>query len=55
MENIQEKINRKNADILSAKAYLYETDGEVIKSTELKSSFGVKISKKRKGLGFLKI
>ena len=36
MENIQEQINHKQADILSAKAYLYETDYEVIKAYERK-------------------
>ena len=43
----QEQINLKQADILSAKAYLYETDWEVIKSTELKYSIRVEISQKR--------
>lgn len=33
MENLQEQINLKQADILTAKAYLYETDWEVIKAT----------------------
>ena len=47
MGNIQEQINKKQADILSAKAYLYETDWEVIKSTELKYSLSDEISNKR--------
>ena len=45
--NLQEQINKKQADILSAKAYLYETDWEVIKSTELKYSLSDEISNKR--------
>ena len=47
MENLQEKINKKQADILSAKAYLYETDWEVIKATELNYSLSAEISQKR--------
>ena len=47
MENLQEKINKKNADILEAKAYLYETDWEVIKATELKYTLSEVISNKR--------
>ena len=47
MENLQEKINKKNADILEAKAYLYETDWEVIKSTELKYALSDEVSQKR--------
>ena len=43
----QEQINLKQADILSAKAYLYETDWEVIKSTELNYSLSIEISQKR--------
>lgn len=34
MENIQEQINQKNADILTAKAFLWDTDYQVIKSYE---------------------
>mgnify|MGYP003445690825 FL=1 len=45
--NIQEQINQKQADILTAKAYLYETDWEVIKATELKYSLSDEISQKR--------
>ena len=47
MGNIQEQINKKQADILSAKAYLYETDWEVIKATELKCALPAEISQKR--------
>ena len=47
MGNIQEQINLKQADILSAKAYLYETDWEVIKATELKYALSDEISNKR--------
>ena len=47
MGNIQEQINKKQADILSAKAYLYETDWEVIKATELKYALSDEISQKR--------
>lgn len=47
MENLQEKINKKNADILEAKAYLYETDWEVIKATELKYALSDEVSQKR--------
>ena len=47
MGNIQEQINQKQADILSAKAYLYETDWEVIKATELKYALSDEISQKR--------
>ena len=43
----QEQINLKQADILSAKAYLYETDWEVIKATELNYSLSAEISQKR--------
>ena len=45
--NIQEQINLKQADILAAKAYLYETDWEVIKATELKYPLSAEISKGR--------
>ena len=45
--NIQEQINQKQADILTAKAYLYETDWEVIKATELNYSLSAEISQKR--------
>ena len=45
--NLQEQINQKQADILSAKAYLYETDWEVIKATELKYALSAEISQKR--------
>lgn len=45
--NLQEQINQKQADILTAKSYLYETDWEVIKSTELKYSLSAEISNKR--------
>ena len=47
MGNIQEQINKKQSDILSAKAYLYETDWEVIKATELKYALSDEISNKR--------
>ena len=47
MENLQEQINLKNADILEAKAYLYESDWEVIKSTELKYALNAEVSQKR--------
>ena len=47
MENLQEKINLKQADILAAKAYLYETDWEVIKATELKYALSDEIYKGR--------
>ena len=47
MGNIQEQINQKQADILSAKAYLYETDWEVIKATELKYVLSEEVSNKR--------
>ena len=47
MGNIQEQINQKQADILTAKAYLYETDWEVIKATELKYALSDEISQKR--------
>lgn len=47
MGNIQEQINQKQADILTAKAYLYETDWEVIKATELKYDLSSEISQKR--------
>ena len=47
MGNIQEQINKKQADILTAKAYLYETDWEVIKATELKYALSAEISQKR--------
>ena len=47
MENLQDQINKKQADILTAKAYLYETDWEVIKSTELKYTLSDDISQKR--------
>ena len=47
MENLQEKINLKQADILTAKAYLYETDWEVVKATELNYSLSAEISQKR--------
>lgn len=47
MENLQEQINLKQADILSAKAYLYETDWDVIKATELNYSLSAEISQKR--------
>ena len=47
MENFQEQINLKQADILSAKAYLYETDYHVIKSAELQCAFDSEISRKR--------
>ena len=45
--NLQEQINLKQADILTAKAYLYETDWEVIKATELNYSLSTEISQKR--------
>ena len=45
--NLQEQINLKQADILTAKAYLYETDWEVIKATELNYSLSAEISQKR--------
>ena len=45
--NIQEQINQKQADILTAKSYLYETDWEVIKATELKYALSDEISKGR--------
>jgi multidrug resistance efflux pump len=47
MEILQQQINEKNADILEAKAYLYETDWEVIKSTELKYTLNAEVSQKR--------
>lgn len=47
MGNIQEQISQKQADILTAKAYLYETDWEVIKATELKYALSDEISQKR--------
>lgn len=47
MENIQEQINQKQADILSAKAYLYETDYEVIKSYERKYPINESLIQKR--------
>lgn len=47
MGNLQEQINKKQADILSAKAYLYETDWEVIKATELKYTLDPELSQKR--------
>ena len=47
MENLQDQINKKQADILSAKAYLYETDYHVIKATELKRTLAAEISKAR--------
>ena len=47
MENLQEKINKKNADILEAKAYLYETDYEVIKATERKYAIDESLTQKR--------
>ena len=47
MGNIQEQINQKQADILTAKAYLYETDWEVIKATELKYTLSEEMSNKR--------
>lgn len=47
MENLQEKINLKQADILTAKSYLYETDWEVIKAKELKYTLSDEISNKR--------
>ena len=47
MENLQEQINLKQADILAAKAYLYETDYHVIKATELKTDLDEEISSKR--------
>ena len=47
MGNIQEQINQKQADILTAKAYLYETDWEVIKATELKYTLSEEMSSKR--------
>ena len=47
MGNIQEQINLKQADILSAKAYLYETDWEVIKATEIKYVLSEEVSNKR--------
>ena len=47
MGNLQEQINLKQADILSAKYYLYETDWEVIKATELKYTLSEDVSKKR--------
>ena len=45
--NLQEQINQKQADILTAKSYLYETDWEVIKSTELEYTLSAEISKGR--------
>lgn len=45
--NIQEQINQKQADILTAKAYLYETDWEVIKAKELEYTLSAEISQKR--------
>ena len=45
--NLQEQINNKQADILTAKAYLYETDWEVVKATELNYSLSAEISKGR--------
>ena len=47
MENIQEQINQKQADILSAKAYLYETDYEVIKAYERKYPIDESLIQKR--------
>ena len=47
MENIQEQINHKQADILSAKAYLYETDYEVIKAYERKYPINESLIQKR--------
>ena len=47
MENLQQKINEKNADILQAKAYLYSTDWEVIKAKELEYTLSDEISNKR--------
>lgn len=47
MENIQEQINQKQADILSAKAYLYETDYEVIKAYERKYPINESLIQKR--------
>ena len=47
MENLQDQINKKQADILSAKAYLYETDWEVIKAAELKYTLSEDIANKR--------
>lgn len=47
MENLQAQINKKQADIFSAKAYLYETDWEVIKATELKYTLSEDVSNKR--------
>ena len=47
MENLQEQINKKQADILEAKAYLYETDWEVIKAAELKYTLSEDIANKR--------
>ena len=47
MGNIQEQINKKQSDILSAKAYLYETDWEVIKAKELEYTLSAEISQKR--------
>ena len=47
MGNIQEQINHKQADILSAKAYLYETDYEVIKAYERKYPIDESLIQKR--------
>ena len=47
MGNIQEQINQKQADILSAKAYLYETDYEVIKAYERKYPIDESLIQKR--------
>lgn len=45
--NLQEQINQKQADILTAKSYLYETDWEVIKAKELEYTLSDEISNKR--------
>lgn len=47
MGNLQEQINKKNADILSAKALLYSTDWEVIKCTELKIELSQEVAQQR--------
>lgn len=47
MENLQEQINLKQADILSAKAYLYDTDWDVIKCTELKVELSQVVTQQR--------
>ena len=47
MENLQEQINIKNADILTAKSLLWDTDYHVIKSYELKVELDPDIKKQR--------